>query len=125
MGAARIAALALAVPLVLAGCMGGSVNCDISTGDYECQFGGSGSIDRSDSWDNPNTKADVTVQMGGSGDITVTILDDDGTQVFRESYSGSGGQQESRDTSSGSPGDWTVEIEGQYAGGLQVQVQSI
>lgn len=109
-------------PVLLAGCAGAQ-NCN-TTETYNCQFGGSGQIDRSDTWDNPGSRAEVRVQMGGTGDITVTVADAAGQQVFSESYSGSGGQQQTSTTQSGQPGDWTVRIRGTYAGGLQVTVQS-
>lgn len=118
-------AVAAVAPVILAGCMGGAVDCDISTGSYDCSFGGSGNIDRSDSWENPNTRAEVSLDLGGSGSITVTILDDDGSQVYQESVSGSGGLSRSGQTDSGSPGDWTVEISGEYAGGLDVEASSV
>lgn len=125
MGDARTAALLVAPLLLVAGCMSGAVDCDSSTGSYRCSFGGSGQIDRSDTWENPNTRAEVSVDLGGSGEITVTVLDDDGTEVHRVSVSGTGGQSDSGTTDSGAPGTWTVEIEGNYAGGLDVEASSV
>lgn len=116
--------LMLVAPVVLAGCAGAQ-NCEITPGEYQCQFGGGGDIDRTDTWRNDATQAEVKVQMGGTGDLTVTIDDADGTQVFSETFTGSGGQQTTKTTSSGTPGEWTVHIDGSYRGGLQVTIDSV
>lgn len=117
-------AAALLGPAVLAGCMGAQ-NCDTTGTNYNCQFGGSGTVDRSDTWQNPTGQARVQFQMGGTGDVTVTITDAGGTQVFHQSYSNTGGAQDTSNSESGQPGDWTVRIQGSYSGGAQVTIQSI
>lgn len=126
MRAKALAAVAVVGVLLVAGCASfGGRNCDISPGDFACQFGGTGNLDESESWENPSSTAELTVQLGGSGEITVTLLDADGQQVLQETVSAeSGGAQETRTSSAGASGQWTVQIQGNYSGGLQVKVES-
>lgn len=123
-------AFAVAATVALAGCADflnfGGRDCEIKPGSFSCRLGGAGEIDLDESWENNASRAEVTVQMGGSGSINVTILDADGTVVFEESYSTeSGGAQETRTTDEGTPGDWQVQVEGSYQGGMQVEITSV
>lgn len=116
-------AVLVVAPVVAAGCVTGQ-NCEINPGSYKCQAGGSGNLDRTDTWDNSASRAEVKVQMGGSGDLAITIQDAAGTQVFDESYTGSGGQSVTKTTSAGEPGEWTVHIQGDFNGGVQITITS-
>lgn len=114
------------VAVGLAGCFDlGGRSCTIHPGDFTCQFGGSGDMDATETWQNNASRAEVTVQLGGSGNVSVTVLDDDGTQVLQMDVgTETGGAQETRTSEPGTPGSWTIELAGSYTGGLQVKAKS-
>lgn len=118
--------VALVASLGLAGCFNlGGQNCEISPGHLKCQVGGAGKLDISKTYVNNATQAKASIQMGGSGNATVTILDGNGTEVMTTTIDSQGGAREERTTREGIPGTWTVEIRADYQGGLQVEVESV
>lgn len=123
---ARAAALVLlaGLAMVLAGCMGGTMSggCDISTDRYDCGFGGTGRIEWIDTWENTGSRAQVDGGFGGTGSITITIRDADGTAVFEESFSGSGATGFDETTRSGTPGAWSIVLDGEGSGGFGIEV---
>lgn len=123
-------AFAVAATVALAGCADflnfGGRDCEIKPGSFSCRLGGAGEIDLDESWENNASRAEVTVQMGGSGSINVTILDADNATVFEEGYNtDTGGVQETRTTDVGTAGQWRVQVNGDYQGGMQIQVKSL
>lgn len=121
-----LVAVALVASLGFAGCFNlGGQNCEISPGHLKCEIGGAGKLDISKTFTNDATQAKATIQMGGSGNVTVTILDGNATEVMKTTVDSSGGAREERTSREGEPGTWTVEIRADYQGGLQIEVGSV
>lgn len=122
----RLLVVALVASVGLTGCFNfGGQNCEISPGHLKCQVGGAGKLDISKTFLNNATQAKASIQMGGSGNVTVTVLDANGTEVMQTTIDSQGGAREERTSRQGIPGTWTVEIRADYQGGLQVEVQSL
>lgn len=120
-----LVAVALVASLGFAGCFNlGGQNCEISPGHLKCQVGGAGKLDIDKTFVNNATRANATIEMGGSGNVTVTILDANNTEVMSTTIDSSGGAREQRTSQEGLPGTWTVQIRADYQGGLQVEVKS-
>lgn len=107
----------------LAGCLAGAVECSSGTGHYRCDIGGARDVDREDEWDNPHPRARVEVSAGGRVELTVTLLDAVGDRVFHETFDVDGGSETSQTSETGTPGTWTVRIEGEVRGGVDVEVR--
>lgn len=114
MRAFAIVALAAMGTAALAGCMGGDA--------YTLSIGGSQNLDRTDTWNNPSSRARASMSMGGSGDVTLELQDAQGQTVLTMSCSGSGGCSETQTSATGEPGDWTVQLDGQVEGGLSISI---
>lgn len=115
----------LLVTIGLAGCFNfGGQNCEISPGELKCQVGGAGKLDIEKTFVNNATRAKATIEMGGSGNATVTVLDANNTEVMSTTIDSSGGAREERTSQEGVVGTWTVKINADYQGGLQVKVRS-
>jgi len=102
--------------LPLAGCAGSEAIFGISqaTGNFNATITGRGdSGDRSTVWVNSGTAANVSFSLavGSSGQVTLTLRDADGAQVYRETVTTDGERSRSGLTSTGTSGDWEVRIE--------------
>lgn len=115
-------ALAVACAVVLAGCTVGGVSCNPAPQEYRCDFAGSGKVLREDAWGNSAPTANVTIHAGGVGDVNVTIRDHDGARVLNRTFSIEGGGTRTATTAAGEPGTWTVRIEGDYTGGMDIRI---
>jgi hypothetical protein len=120
-GTGLIALLALA--LLLAGCTGGGTVSN-QPGHFSLSGGGAESGTRSYTWQNPGAAANVMWSGGGTGTVGVTIKDASGTQVFAQSYGGSGGTTGSERTSTGTPGAWSITVTWNAAGGGTLTVDT-
>lgn len=60
-------------------------------------------------WTNPQSRAEVNWGGKGSGNLSVTIRDANGTEVYSEVFDGGQGAG-SETTSAGAPGEWTIEL---------------
>lgn len=115
-------ALAVACAVVLAGCTVGGVSCNPAPQAYRCDFAGSGQILREDRWGNSATTANVSIHAGGVGDVNVTLRDHDGERVLDRTFSIEGGGTRTATSAPGEPGTWTVRIEGDYTGGMDIRI---
>ena len=102
--------------LTVAGCGGSEAVFGIgqSTGNFNATITGRGdSGDRSTVWANTAASANVALSLavGSSGQVTVTIRDAGGTQVYRETVTTDGPRSLSGPTATGASGDWEVFIE--------------
>lgn len=108
--------------LFLSGCFGaGSWSCSSLQDTFRCSFGGAGSGERAETWKNSGSKALYSISLGGTGSVTVTVKDAAGETVLAKPISGTGGQDSSGETETGTPGNWEVRIKASgLAGGLEV-----
>ncbi len=123
-GPLRAAAMLLiiALPVVLAGCVGGqeSAKTDKNHFRYTLQGGGSG-IDKSWPWqtDGGTIKVEFAVQ-GGAGNAQVTVKGPSGNTVYSKSVSGGGQNTDSKTLNNMPSGTWTVALEADGIGGQLV-----
>lgn len=117
-----VLALALAAAVALAGCSSGG-SSETSDGDsWSYSAGGQGDASESGTLEVDDGRARVSLSVGGQADVTVAVRDDGGSLVHETRCSGSGGCSKDETTDAGTPGAWTVNLQGLYNGGISAQV---
>jgi hypothetical protein len=117
----------LVLAAALAGCTGVTGGREVTTTPDHFQYKGGGVINGTEefAWENSKSKATVTYQGGGTGSLTLTLLDAAGKQVYQKGVRGTGGQTFTDTTAEGQPGTWTIRVhfEG-VSGGMDLRVDA-
>lgn len=118
-------AMAVLVALPLAGCTSGSQTSSQGYGQWSYSAGGQGNADQTDTLDVPTGQVRGDLSVGGQASIHLAVQDADGEVVLRIDCSGSGGCSRSQTSDTGEPGEWSIELQGLYNGGVSANVQVV
>ncbi len=136
--------ITIAALLVTTGFLAGCVDsgCEFNQGTMSGGSGQEGACNETDSfaygtqasvmsdtktwtWENTQGSAEATWGFQGTGDVTLTIQDADGTTVLQRSIGGMGQGASSATTDSGTPGAWTIQLRfSNFQGQMGVGVQA-
>lgn len=117
-----VVTLTLVAALALAGCTSGGSHEGSDGDSWSYSAGGQGDASEQGELEVDDGRAQVTLSVGGQADVTLAVQDADGSLVHEARCSGNGGCSKAETTDPGTPGEWTVSLQGLYNGGISAEV---